>query len=150
MSAGKLIFEGEKEHKWRACYMSEPTAARSRGPEDHFCHVWSVPGTSLPAKMNVPVLPIMERSVRLRTGTDRSCFHVGKVSLCAVARKKKKKRFRFTAKCSVHIPDCRFCSIKNTSRVLLINHKVKQIAVEMVQICSVLPTSQLLVYCAPQ
>lgn len=39
--------------------MSEPTTAHSRGPEDHFCHVWPVPGTSLPAEMNACVLSIM-------------------------------------------------------------------------------------------
>lgn len=39
--------------------MSEPTAAHSPGPEDHFCHVWPVPGTSLPVEMNACVLSIM-------------------------------------------------------------------------------------------
>lgn len=39
--------------------MSEPATVRSRGPEDHFCHVWPAPGTSLPAEMNACVLSIM-------------------------------------------------------------------------------------------
>lgn len=39
--------------------MSAPAAARSRGPEDHSCHVWPVPGTSLPAETTACVLSIM-------------------------------------------------------------------------------------------
>lgn len=48
--------------------MIEPAAVRSRGPEDHFCHVWPVPGTSLPAEMNACVLSIMG-AAELRTSS---------------------------------------------------------------------------------
>lgn len=73
--------------------MSEPTAAGSRGPEDHSCHVWPVPGTSLPVEMNVCVLSIMGAAEECKAQNQQRivpAFMLGK-SLFVRLREGKKK-----------------------------------------------------------